>query len=129
MEAGRRLALDGPKVRVRWIRPIESGSQGLTDAQFDDVLRTLAAGYPVAAGSAHSRLLVGYREEPSAAGGGVFVTLDSALASFAEVSAEYVRTQINDAFVVEAAGLDGVSPATRERRAPRCGARGWAPAP
>jgi hypothetical protein len=101
VDAGRRLAAAGPKVTVRWIRPIGGGA-GLTDAQFDDVRRTLAAGFPVATGSAHSRLLVGYRDDPAAPGGGTFLTLDSGQNAFAEVSAEYVRTAICDAFVVEA---------------------------
>lgn len=100
VDAGRKLATVGARVAVRWIRPI-GGPAGLSAAQFTDVLTTLAAGYPIAAGSAHSRLLVGYREEPAAPGGGVFLTLDSALAAFAEVSADYVRTQVCDAFVVE----------------------------
>lgn len=101
--AGQRLAIDGHKVHVRWIRPIGGGA-GLSEQQFHEVLVTLAAGYPVAAGSAHSRLLVGYREDPAAPGGGTFLTLDSALAAFAEVTAEFVRTKVNDAFTVEVAG-------------------------
>lgn len=103
VDAGKHLATVGTKVTVRWIRPIGGGA-GLDDAQYADVLATLAKGWPVAAGSAHSRLLVGYHDDAQAAGGGVFLTLDSALARFAEVSAEFVKTKINDAFVVEAAG-------------------------
>ncbi len=98
--AGRRLATAGQRVHVRWIRPIGGGA-GLSEEQFHEVLVTLAAGYPVAAGSGHSRLLVGYRDDPAAAGGGTFLTLDSALAAFAEVPAEFVRTKVNDAFTVE----------------------------
>ncbi len=100
--AGRLLGGTAPRLHVRWIRP-GTGTRGLDDAQFADVLATLAAGWPVAAGSAHSRLLVGYRADPSAPGGGVFYTLDSALARFAEVTAEYVHTDICDAFAVEVA--------------------------
>lgn len=101
VDAGRRLAVLAPRLQVRWIRPIGTGA-GLTDAQFADVLRTLAGGDPVAAGAAHSRLLVGYRDDAAAPGGGVFTTLDSALGAFAEVDAAFVRTSIHDAFVVEA---------------------------
>lgn len=61
----------------------------------------LAAGWPVAAGSAHSRLLVGYRQDQKADGGGVFLTMDSALNRFDEVPLAFVRDQVNDAFVVE----------------------------
>jgi hypothetical protein len=100
VDAGRRLARDGSKVQVRWIRPIGGGA-GLSTEQFDDLLHTIAAGFPVAAGSAHSRLLIGYRKDPSAAGGGIFTTLDSALAKYAEVPFEFVQKQVNDAFTVE----------------------------
>ena len=103
VEGGRLLGTTGVSLTIRWIRPIDGG-KGLSAAQFDDALATLAAGYPIAAGSAHSRLLVGYHGDPAAPGGGTFLTLDSALGAFAEVSAEFVRTQVNDAFVVELAG-------------------------
>lgn len=112
VDAGRRQATTGARLLVRWIRPI-GGGPGLSAEQFRDVLATLAAGYPIAAGAAHSRLLVGYRDDPQAPGGGVFTTLDSALAAFAEVSAEFVRTQVCDAFVVEVAGTTGTAAAGR----------------
>jgi hypothetical protein len=108
VDAGRRLAAVGSRITVRWIRPI-GGGPGLSAAQFDDVLATLANGYPIAAGAAHSRLLVGYREDPQAPGGGTFTTIDSALAAFGEVSAEFVRTQVCDAFVVEVTGTTGTA--------------------
>jgi len=105
VDGGRHLAIAAAQLRVRWVRPID-GTAGLTAAQFDDLVRCLAQGTPVAAGSAHSRLLVGYRRDEQAPGGGVFVTLDSALAAFAEVDAEFVRSKVNDAFVVEPAAAD-----------------------
>jgi hypothetical protein len=98
---GRLRAEAGDRLRVRWLRPLGNGP-GLDAAQFDLVRRTLARGWPVAAGSGHSRLLVGYRDG-ARAGGGAFLTLDSGLARFAEVDYEFVRTQINDAFAVEVA--------------------------
>lgn len=100
VDGGRRLA--NAQVRVRWIRPIGGGA-GLSPAQFDDVLATLRRGWPVAAGSSHSRVLVGYRADAAAPGGGTFLTLDSAVGGFAEVPASFVRDQVNDAFVVETA--------------------------
>lgn len=108
---GRHLADIRPQLDVRWLRP-NDGSRGLSPAQFDDVRATLAAGWPVAVGSAHSRLLVGYRADASAAGGGIFLTLDSGLGAFGEVTADYVRTEINDAFVVT---TRGASPAAAAR--------------
>lgn len=100
VDAGKHLAAVGTKVAVRWVRPI-GGGPGLDEAQFADLLATLAKGWPVAAGAAHSRLLVGYRDDAAAPGGGVFLTLDSALVAFAEVSAEFVKTKVCDAFTVE----------------------------
>ena len=87
---------------VHWIVPWTPGHFSLTSAQFDEVRRTLDRGWPVAAGSGHSRLLVGYREDASAPGGGVFLTNDSALAAFGEVSFEFVRKDVADVFWVEA---------------------------
>ena len=106
VEAGRRQALLGSRIAVRWIRPIGGGA-GLSAEQFDNLLATIAAGYPVAAGAAHSRLLVGYRKDPAAPGGGIFTTLDSALANYAEVPFEFVQKQVNDAFTVELAARNG----------------------
>jgi hypothetical protein len=80
VDGGKRLARDGGKARLCWIRPAD-GQPGLSDTQFDEVLATLQRGWPIAAGWGYSRLLVGYR----AAGNGAFLTLDSALAVFAGV--------------------------------------------
>lgn len=87
---------------VHWIVPWELDRFGLSDPQFAEVKRVLASGYPVAAGSAHSRLLVGYRDDETQPGGGVFYTEDSALNRFDEVTYEFVRTQVADVFWVEA---------------------------
>ncbi len=78
-----------------------SPTQGLSDAQFAEIKRVLAAGWPVAAGSDHSRLLVGYRDDATAPGGGVFSTKDSGVGRFDEVSYEFVKTRVADAFWVE----------------------------
>lgn len=96
---GRMLATTGERLLVRWIRPWQPG--GLTEAQFDDVRRTLARGWPVAAGANHSRLLVGYRDDAAQPGGGCCLTLDSGSGSYAEVDYAFVRTQLNDAFAIE----------------------------
>lgn len=95
---------DGPgkTLQVTWLKP-NDGVRGLDHAQYAALLATLRAGWPIAAGAAHSRLLVGYRDEAAAPGGGVFTTLDSALAAFGEVPAAYVRTEVCDAFAVTAA--------------------------
>lgn len=85
---------------VHWIKPINRRNPGLNDEQFDEARRVLAAGWPVAAGASHSRLLVGYRDDAEAAGGGVFYTKDSGSGRFAEVTYEFARNDINDAFWV-----------------------------
>ncbi len=99
VDGGRLLGEFSDRLQVHWIRP-NDGRPGLTATQFDAVLATLAAGWPVAAGAGHSRLLVGYRADATAPGGGVFTTLDSALAAFAEVPAAFVQTDVCDAFFV-----------------------------
>jgi hypothetical protein len=98
---GRFLARMQDVLRIRWIRPIVPGTSGLDATQFKDVLRTLASGWPVAAGSSHSRLLVGYRDDTARPGGGCFLTLDSGIGGYAEVDYDFVRTRVNDAFVVD----------------------------
>ncbi len=102
VDGGRHRAFADDHLRVRWIRP-NDGRPGLSPEQFADVLHTLAAGWPVAAGSGHSRLLIGYRADAAAAGGGSFSTIDSASARFDAVPAVFVREQLYDAFVVELA--------------------------
>ena len=87
---------------IRWIVPWKAATFGVNDEQFAEIKRVLALGYPVAAGSGHSRLLVGYRDDDKAAGGGVFITEDSALNRFDEVTYEFVRTKVADVFWVEA---------------------------
>jgi hypothetical protein len=89
-------------ILLHWIVPWVPGHFGVNAEQFAELKRVLASGYPVAAGSGHSRLLVGYRDDPSLAGGGVFVTEDSALNGFDEVTYEFVRQQVADVFWFEA---------------------------
>ena len=89
-------------LKVHWIVPWQSAKVGVNDEQFAKIKRVLALGYPVAAGSGHSRLLVGYRDDASIAGGGTFISEDSALNRFDEVTYEFVRTQVADVFWVEA---------------------------
>jgi len=89
------------EIAIHWIVPWVPNRFGLSDAQFAEVKRTLAAGWPVAAGAGHSRLLVGYRDDPAAPGGGVFLTCDSALAAFSEVPYRFVHDEVADVFWVE----------------------------
>jgi hypothetical protein len=90
------------RVHVVWIRPWQADSKGLDDAQFVAVKRVLAAGFPVAAGASHSRLLVGYRDDAASPGGGVFATKDSGLGAWGEVDYAFVKNEVGDAFWVDA---------------------------
>lgn len=92
---------------VHWIVPWEPDRFGVSDAQFAEIKATLAHGDPIAAGSAHSRLLVGYRDDPELPGGGVFLTLDSALNRFDEVTYEFVRRDVADVFWIECVAPSG----------------------
>ncbi len=89
-------------VVVHWIVPWQPNRFGVSDAQLAEIKAVLARGYPVAAGSGHSRLLVGSRDDASIPGGGVFQTEDSALGRFDEVTYEFVREKVADVFWVEA---------------------------
>ncbi len=86
--------------RVHWIRPWSKES-GLTDQQFDEIRHTLARGWPVCAGSDHSRLFVGYVDDPNQAGGGKFITRDSGIGRHGEVTYEWTRRHVYDLFWVE----------------------------
>lgn len=90
---------------VRWVVPWKPNRFGVDAEQLNEIKRVLALGYPVAAGSGHSRLLVGYRDDDAQPGGGVFYTEDSALNRFDEVTYEFVRTQVADVFWVEAVAV------------------------
>lgn len=85
---------------IHWINPWKR-KQGLREEQLTEVKKVLAAGWPLAAGSNHSRLLVGYEDDPEQPGGGILLTKDSGSGKFSQVTYEFARTQINDVFWVE----------------------------
>lgn len=89
-------------LRITWINPWRP-KPGLTDEQVRKIKEQLARGWPVAAGSSHSRLLVGYRDDSQQPGGGVFLTKDSGIGRYAEVSYQWAKENIGDVFWVEAA--------------------------
>ena len=112
-----------PRVTVRWIKRL--GPPGLDAAQFELVRRALAAGTPVALGSSHSRLAVGYIADATAPGGGRIRTLDSGVGHVQEITAEFVQQRINDAFVVEPV-ISGDGATAIDLR-PQLGGAGWVP--
>ena len=66
------------------------------------VKSTLAKAYPVASGASHSRILVGYEDDPNQPGGGIFYTQDSGIGKFSTVTYEFAQKNMNDLFWVEA---------------------------
>jgi hypothetical protein len=88
-------------IRLHWIKPIGPRAQ-LTDAQLHEMKAVLATGWPVAAGAGHSRLLVGYHDDPQQPGGGVFLADDSGSGKYEEVTYRFVKTKVGDVFWVEA---------------------------
>lgn len=101
-DAAKRKDSECTGIAVRWIQPWKPNRVGVDDEKLSDIKRVLAMGYPVAAGASHSRLLVGYRDSADKPGGGVFLTEDSALNRFDEVTYEFVQKQVADVFWVEA---------------------------
>lgn len=85
---------------VHWIKRIRPDAR-LSDEQFVEIKQTLAKGFPVAAGASHSRLFVGYMDDAGKEGGGVFLTKDSGEGRFSEVTYEFAKKELNDAFWVE----------------------------
>lgn len=88
-----------------------SKSSGLSDAEFAETRRVLAAGWPVCAGSNHSRLFVGYADNAYEPGGGTFITRDSGVGRYSAVSYEWARANLYDLFWVEIAGDEDAPPA------------------
>lgn len=92
---------------LHWILPLGDHPPGLTQGQLNEVKATLARGYPVAFGSQHSILLVGFADGASSPGGGKFYVRDSNHANFVEYSYEHVLKNANDVFWVD---FDGKMP-------------------
>jgi hypothetical protein len=57
------------ELEIHWINPWNP-QPGLTDLHLQEIQAVLASGYPVAAGSSHSRLVVGYTNDARQPGGG-----------------------------------------------------------
>ena len=88
-------------LKVHWLRRWRS-TPGLFEWNLRDVKTILAKGYPVASGASHSRILVGYEDDPNQPGGGIFYTQDSGKGKFSTVTYEFAKKNMNDLFWVEA---------------------------
>jgi hypothetical protein len=110
----RRLhTMAGKVIRPHWINPLKPKA-GLTVAQMHEIKAVLAIGWPVATGAEHSRLLVGYRDDPQQPGGGAFFADDSGSGKYEEVTYRFVKTNVADVFWVEAL----VKPGPMHKREP-----------
>ncbi|MGD0517456.1 MAG: hypothetical protein ABSA26_07980 [Thermoguttaceae bacterium] len=88
-------------LKITWYKPLDDMKLHLTDQQLLRIKEILAKGWPVAAGSFHSRLLVGYRDDAILPGGGVFITKDSGLGGYGEISYEWAKANVGNGFWVE----------------------------
>ncbi len=100
-EAAATRAASKDTIKINWIIPWNAGKRGVNDTELAEIKRVLRSGNPIAAGSGHSRLLVGYKDDATKPGGGTFITEDSALNRFDEVTYEFVRKDVCDVFWVE----------------------------
>ncbi len=134
LEKARALAAAG--FRFHWIKPWDVKT-GLTRAEFAEIKRVLASGWPVCGGfrwpkeerwrdgvlemrppegvfDGHSVLLVGFRDDPRQPGGGVFLIRNTGKGDHdAAMSYEYVRAYMNDAAWVEPPAKSEASPPPR----------------
>lgn len=139
--AARRLGL-----RLRWIKEWDP-KKGLSDAQLEDVRRTLAAGWPVCGGflwpkeqvwdddvlricprdrvrDGHSVLLVGYRDDPDRPGGGLVIIRNTSRdGRDGYLTYEYLKAYMNDAAWIEAPASDGGGSEHGRIEAPAGGSR------
>src|SRR5207247_1686477 len=125
--------LQSTPFRLNWIKPWDV-TTGLDSAQLDHVKRTLARNWPVCAGlrwpkqenwkkntlemappegvrDGHSVLFVGFRDDASQPGGGVFIFRNTAKAvREGQMTYEYARAYINDAAWIDFAPEGGSGP-------------------
>lgn len=85
---------------VHWINPWKR-EPGLTEEHLIQIKTVLAKGYPVAAGSSHSRLLIGYVDDPERPGRGLFLAKDSGAGTYNTVTYEFAKEKVGDLFWVE----------------------------
>ena len=84
-------------LRSHWIKP-NDGKKRVSDEHLDEIKATLRKGWPVCAGSFHSVLFVGYREDSSLEGGGGFYFRDSASGREDVMSYKEAKGRLCDVF-------------------------------
>lgn len=122
----RAKALSRPELRLHWIKPWDARTD-LTEAQFQELRQTLLQRWPVAGGfrwpkrehwegnvlrmvppedvfDGHSVLLVGFKDDATQPGGGVFLIRNSGGGAHdAALPYDYVRAYMNDALWIDPA--------------------------
>jgi hypothetical protein len=88
------------RLEFRWIRSLRA-KPGLSDDDVRTIKSTMAKGFPVGAGSYHSVLLVGYKDDPALDGGGAFLIADSNRRE-KEITYKAARARFGDMFWVRA---------------------------
>ncbi|NLE38289.1 MAG: C1 family peptidase [Pirellulaceae bacterium] len=118
-------------LRMHWIKHWDP-TRGLKDRHFDEIKRVLAEGNPVCGGflwpkeglerwddgilpmyrrkqvrDGHSILLIGFRDDPTQPGGGVFLIRNSSSPHrHAEMPYEYAKAYMNDALWIDSGKRD-----------------------
>lgn len=82
-----------------WIRPWD-GKSNLDDSYILRIKEALAEGWPVAAGSYHSILFVGYEDNPALPGGGRFLVRDSGGGNEQALDYAATKARMSDLFYV-----------------------------
>lgn len=93
-------------LEFHWLRP-NDGTKGITDDHIAKAKEVLAAGWPIAAGSYHSILFVGYTDDPALEGGGQFLVRDSNGNREHTLTYEAAKKRMCDLFWVESAPAAG----------------------
>lgn len=83
----------------KWIRPWD-GKSNLDDKYIVRIKEALADGWPVAAGSYHSILFVGYEDNPALPGGGRFLVRDSGGGNEQALDYAATKARMSDLFYV-----------------------------
>ncbi len=94
------LALKDRALKFHWIRPNDH-TKGITARHIEETKAVLKSGWPVAAGSYHSLLFVGFEDDPALPGGGRFLVRDSGGGREQAMTYEAAAKRICDLFWVE----------------------------
>jgi hypothetical protein len=89
------------RVETHWMKRW-TPTPGLDENHLLEIKQIIDRGWPVAAGSGHSLLLVGYEDDSTQPGGGRFIAANSGNGQFTFVTYESVRATVADLLWIEA---------------------------